>query len=166
MNVEVRMKYITAAVLTSAMVLNTACTPEPATEAPAQTAATAGNTAPEQAVEALNVTPGAASTPAAETAPAAPAVAATDPLMLLSCADFLATAKIAATQPADDAALAAQDELVNGLTWVHGYMFAKNDGKYDVLSQKWLEVTAKRVFDNCAAAKDPKTTNLFDVATS
>jgi len=151
------MKHPITILLAAALVLTTGCTPEQA-EAPKATEADTGNAPTEQLTEALDVTPTETGT--------APAVAPTDPLMLLSCADFLATAKIASTQPADDAALAAQDELVNGLTWVHGYMFAKNNGKYDVLSQKWIEVTAKRVFDNCAAAKDPKTTNLFDVATS
>jgi hypothetical protein len=160
------MKYLNAILLSGALTLTTACKPEPAAEAPTQTAATAGNTAPEQAVEALNVTPTDSNAAPAEAPSAAPAVAATDPLTQLTCADFLATAKIAATQPVDDAALAAQDELVNGLTWVHGYLFAKNGGKYDVLNQQWIQATAKRVFDNCAAAKDPKTTNLFDVATS
>jgi hypothetical protein len=158
------MKHPITILLATALVLTTGCTPEQA-EAPKALEADTGNAPTEQLTEALDVTPTETGT-AAEQPSTAPAVAPTDPLMLLSCADFLATAKIASTQPADDAALAAQDELVNGLTWVHGYMFAKNDGKYDVLSQKWIEVTAKRVFDNCSAAKDPKTTNLFDVATS
>lgn len=158
------MKHPITILLATALVLTTGCTPEQA-EAPKATEADTGSAPTEQLTEALDVTPAETGT-AAEQPSTVPAVAPTDPLMQLSCADFLATAKIASTQPADDAALAAQDELVNGLTWVHGYMFAKNDGKYDVLSQKWIEVTAKRVFDNCAAAKDPKTTNLFDVATS
>lgn len=159
------MKYLNAILLTGALTLTTACKPEPSAEAPKAPEATAGSATTEQLSEALDVTP-AETGAAAEQASTAPTLVPTDPLMLLSCADFLATAKIASTQPADDAALAAQDELVNGLTWVHGYMFAKNNGKYDVLNQQWIEVNAKRVYDNCAAAKDPKTTNLFDVATS
>jgi hypothetical protein len=160
------MKHMTAILLTGALALTTACKPEPAAEAPDTTATTASNAASEQAAEALNVTPTDTNSAAEEVPSAAPTVAATDPLTQLTCADFLATAKIAATQPADDAALAAQDELVNGLTWVHGYLYAKNGGKYDVLNQEWIQATAKRVYDNCAASKDPKTTNLFDVATS
>ena len=58
---------------------------------------------------------------AAVEAPAeAPKLAPDDPLTKVTCADFLATAEVATAQPADDAALAAQDELANGLTWLHG----------------------------------------------
>jgi hypothetical protein len=87
-------------------------------------------------------------------------------LMKITCADFLATANVAVADPESDAAKAAQDELANGLTWLHGYLYGAKNGKVEVLSQDWMKATAKRVFDSCSAAKDPKATSLFEVATS
>jgi hypothetical protein len=141
------MKHSVTILLAGALALTSACKPVEKDEAPKDAASDAAGSAAESSVK-------------------APAVAATDNLMKLTCADFLATAQIAMTEPADDAALAAQDELANGLTWVHGYLYAKNGGKYDALSQDWMKVTAKRIFDNCSAAKDAKATSLFEVATS
>lgn len=104
---------------------------------------------------------------AAVEAPAeAPKLAPDDPLTKVTCADFLATAEVATAQPADDAALAAQDELANGLTWLHGYLYAKADGAIEPLSQTWMQTTAKRVFEACSAAEKPAETSLFEVATS
>lgn len=110
---------------------------------------------------------------AAETAEAAieapaekPKVAANEALTKITCADFLATAEVATAQPADDAAVAAQDELANGLTWLHGYLYATRQGKIDPLSQAWMETTAKRVFEACSAAEKPAETSLFEVAVS
>ncbi|MEE4317450.1 MAG: hypothetical protein V2I74_10765 [Erythrobacter sp.] len=111
-----------------------------------------------------------AAAPAAEEAierpDQAPAVAASDDLMRLTCADFLATAEIARTQPADDAALAAQDEIANGLTWLHGYLYASRAGEIDPLSQDWMAATAKRVYETCSTAEKPAETSLFEVAGS
>ncbi|ASJ90852.1 hypothetical protein CBR61_07910 [Porphyrobacter sp. CACIAM 03H1] len=95
-----------------------------------------------------------------------PKLAPDDPLTRITCADFLATAEVATTQPADDAALAAQDELANGLTWLHGYLYAKKDGGIEPLSQTWMQATAKRVFEACSAAEKPGETSLFEVAVS
>lgn len=106
-------------------------------------------------------------TAAAAQAPAErPKLAPDDPLTRITCADFLATAEVATTQPADDAALAAQDELANGLTWLHGYLYAKKDGGIEPLSQTWMQATAKRVFEACSAAEKPGETSLFEVAVS
>lgn len=95
-----------------------------------------------------------------------PKVASNEALTKVTCADFLATAEVATTQPADDAALAAQDELANGLTWLHGYLYATKAGKIDPLSQDWMTATAKRVFEACSAAEKPAETSLFEVAVS
>jgi hypothetical protein len=95
-----------------------------------------------------------------------PKVAPNESLTKVTCADFLETAKVATTQPADDAALAAQDELANGLTWLHGYLYAARAGKIEPLSQTWMASTAKRVFDTCSKAEKPAETNLFEVAVS
>lgn len=109
-----------------------------------------------------------AAAPAAEEAierpDQAPAVAASDDLMRLTCADFLATAEIARSQPADDAALAAQDEIANGLTWLHGYLYATKAGKIKPLSQDWMAAAAKRVYETCSRAEEPAETSLFEVA--
>ena len=106
-------------------------------------------------------------TAAAAEAPAEkPALAPDDPLTKVTCADFLATAEVATAQPANDAALAAQDELANGLTWLHGYLYAKADGGIEPLSQSWMQATAKRVFEACSSAEKPAGTSLFEVATS
>lgn len=107
------------------------------------------------------------STPAAldeSVDPTGPVIGATDDLLDLSCADFLVTAEVATAEEQDEAAVAAQDEIANGLIWVHGYLFAKNDGEIDVLSQNWMEKTAERVFATCSAAEDPSKLNLFEVA--
>jgi hypothetical protein len=141
------MRHSVTILLAGALALTTACKPAQKDEAPK-------DAAPAVAVD------------AAESPAKAPPVDANDNLMKLTCADFIATAQIATVQPADDAALAAQDELANGLTWVHGYLYSKNNGKYDALTQDWMKVTAKRIFENCSAAKDPKATSLFEVATS
>ena len=107
---------------------------------------------------------------AAETAIEAPAetpqVASDDPLTKVTCAEFLETAKVASVQPADDAALAAQDELANGLTWLHGYLYGKTGGKVGTLNQDWMAATAKKVFDVCSKAEKPAETNLSDVVAS
>lgn len=92
--------------------------------------------------------------------------APTDNLMKISCADFLATAKVAVDQTDPDASKAAQDELGNGLTWLHGYLYAKNNGAIEVLSQDWMKATVTKVHANCTAAKDAANTSLFEVATS
>jgi hypothetical protein len=92
--------------------------------------------------------------------------APTDNLMKISCADFLATAKVAVDETDADAAKAAQDELANGLTWLHGYLYAKNNGAIEVLSQEWMKATVTKVHANCTAAKDAAGTSLFEVATS
>lgn len=106
-------------------------------------------------------------TAAADEAPAEkPKLAPDDPLTKVTCADFLATAEVATAQPADDAALAAQDELANGLTWLHGYLYARKDGAIEPLSQTWMQTTAKRVFEACSAAEKPGETSLFEVAVS
>jgi hypothetical protein len=113
---------------------------------------------------------GAGTEPAADTAIEAPAetpqVASTDPLTKVTCADFLETAKVASVQPADDAALAAQDELANGLTWLHGYLYGKTGGKVGTLNQDWMAATAKKVFDVCSKAEKPAETNLSEVVAS
>lgn len=93
-----------------------------------------------------------------------PKLAPDDALTKVTCADFLATAEVATAQPADDAALAAQDELANGLTWLHGYLYAKQDGAIEPLSQTWMQTTAKRVYEACSAAEKPAETSLFAVA--
>lgn len=111
---------------------------------------------------------------ASETAvPAAAAIAQpvakpapTDNLMKISCADFLATAKVAVDQTDPDASKAAQDELANGLTWLHGYLYARNNGAIEVLSQEWMKTTVTKVYANCTAVKDAASTSLFEVATS
>jgi hypothetical protein len=109
----------------------------------------------------------AATDDAAIEAPAEPPkVAANDPLTSVTCADFLDTAKVASVQPADDAALAAQDELVNGLTWLHGYTYAKTDGKVEPLTQEWMATTAKSVFDACSKVEKPAETSLSELAAS
>lgn len=95
-----------------------------------------------------------------------PEVSPSDNLVTLTCADFLATAQVAAAEPADGAALAAQDELANGLTWLHGYLYASSNGAIEPLSQNWMKATVTRVHDECAAAKDPSSVNLFEVAKS
>lgn len=95
-----------------------------------------------------------------------PVVAPSDDLMRLSCADFLATAQVARTQPADDAALAAQDEIAYGLTWLHGYLYAAQGGEVAVLSQDWMAETVADVFGACSQAEDPGSVSLFEVATS
>lgn len=93
-------------------------------------------------------------------------IAASENLIRLTCADFLNTAKVAAQQPVDDDALAAQDELANGITWLHGFLYAQAGGDIEVLSQDWMMTTVKRIYERCDAAEDPATTNLFDVARS
>ena len=93
-----------------------------------------------------------------------PAIGATDDLLALSCADFLATAAVALDEEDEEAALSAQDEIASGLIWVHGYLFAKEDGEIPVLSQNWIESTAKRIHETCMAAEDPTALNLFEVA--
>lgn len=103
---------------------------------------------------------------APETATEIKAIPANENLMRLTCADYLGTAEVAMTQPADEAALAAQDELVSGLTWLHGYLYAAREGKIDVLSQEWMMATAKQVQETCAKADKPAETSLFEVATS
>lgn len=97
-------------------------------------------------------------------APAAKPIAPSENLMRLSCADYLAAAAVALRDPADEAALAAQDELADGLIWLHGYLFAANEGRIDPLSQDWMKDTAARVYDTCAKAADPAKLNLFEVA--
>jgi hypothetical protein len=124
-----------------------ACKPAPAGEA----AKEAGAAVAEAAIEAP-----------AET----PKLAPSEALIDLTCTDFLETAKIATAQPADDAALAAQDEIANGLTWLHGYLFATKAGKIEPLSQEWMAATAERVFNDCNKAEKPSETNLFEVAVS
>lgn len=105
-------------------------------------------------------------TAAAVEAPAeAPKLAPYDPLTE-AIAEILATAEVATAQPADDAAHSAQDELANGLTWLHGYLYAKADGGIEPLSQTWMQTTAKRVFEACSSAEKPAETSLFEVATS
>jgi uncharacterized membrane protein len=138
------MKRTIIALLTGAAALTTACAPAPAGEAAKDTAADA----------------------AIETPAELPKVAPTDALTKITCADFLATAEVATAQPADDAALAAQDELANGLTWLHGYLYATKAGKIEPLSQAWMQTTAKRVFEACSAAEKPAETSLFEVAVS
>jgi hypothetical protein len=103
---------------------------------------------------------------APETAAEITPVPANENLMRLTCADFLSTAEVAMSQPADEAALAAQDEMVTGLTWLHGYLYAARAGKIDVLSQNWMKATAKQVHETCAKAGNPAETSLFEVATS
>jgi hypothetical protein len=119
--------------------------------------------APQQSAE----TPKEAAAEASIETPAdAPKIASSDPLTKVTCADFLETAKVASVQPADDAALAAQDELANGLTWLHGYLYARTDGKIDPLSQDWMAATAKRAFDACSKAEKPAETSLSALALS
>lgn len=118
--------------------------------------------APEQAAA-----PASGDTAAAIETPAeAPKIAPNEALTKVTCADFLATAEVATTQPADDAALAAQDELANDLTWLHGYLYAVNEGRIDPLSMDWMKDTASRVFELCSAAEKPAETSLFEVATA
>ena len=97
---------------------------------------------------------------------AAPPIGASDNLVRLTCADFLSTAQVAATQPADEAALAAQDELATGLTWLHGFLYAQSSGEIEPLSQNWMKATVERVYSQCNEASDPATVNLFEVAKS
>ncbi|MCU0890669.1 MAG: hypothetical protein MUE77_02740 [Sandarakinorhabdus sp.] len=122
----------------------------------------------------------ACSSPAEQSAPAPAAVAAaaepsgtnvpkpapTDNLMKISCADFLETAKVAVDTGNAQAAAAAQDELANDLTWLHGYLFATRKGDIAVLSQDWMKATVARVHARCSAARDAAATSLFEVATS
>lgn len=103
---------------------------------------------------------------AMETPAEGPKLAPDDPLTKVTCADFLATAEVASAQPTVDAALAAQDELANGLTWLHGYLYAKSDGALEPLSQTWMQATVKRVFEACSAAEKPGEIRLFEVVAS
>jgi hypothetical protein len=140
------MKIARITVLTSVLVLVAACAPQQSADAPAKAD---GGT--DTAIE----------TPAEK-----PKVAANEALTKVTCADFIDTAKIATSEPADDAALAAQDELANGLTWLHGYLYATKGGKIEPLSQEWMTATAKRVFEACSKAEKPAETGLFEVAVS
>ena len=90
----------------------------------------------------------------------APKIASNDPLYNVTCADFLGAANVATTVPADDAALAAQDEIAYGLLWLHGYHYAKTNGKLEPLSQDWMAKTAKRVYDACSKVEKPEEANL------
>jgi hypothetical protein len=123
-----------------------ACAPAPAGEAAKETAAASA--------DAAIVTP-----------TDAPKIASNDPLYNVTCADFLEAAKVATTVPADDAALAAQDELAYGLHWLHGYHYAKTNGKIEPLSQDWLAKTAKRVYDACSKVEKPEEANLSALVT-
>lgn len=93
-----------------------------------------------------------------------PVVGVNDNLVSLTCANYLDTAAVATDEEDEEAATAAQDEIAAGLIWVHGYMFAKADGEIGVLSQKWMEETAERIYATCAAAEDASAVNLFEVA--
>ncbi|AOL23865.1 hypothetical protein Ga0102493_112860 [Erythrobacter litoralis] len=95
----------------------------------------------------------------------APVIAASDDLMRLTCADFLATVAIARTQPTDGASLAAQDEIANGLTWLHGYLYGVRGGEIAALSQDWMAETAGSVFRACSKAEAPEAVSLFEAAT-
>ena len=96
----------------------------------------------------------------------APAIGASDDLLALSCADFIAAAAVATNEEDEEAALSAQDEIAAGLVWVHGYLYAKRDGEISVLSQDWLKDTAERIYTTCTAAEDPTQLNLFEVASN
>lgn len=138
------MKHSLVTILTGTIVLTVACAPQQgAPPAAEETAATT-----------------------IETPAETPKVAATDPLSKVTCADFLATAEVATTTPADDAAIAAQDELANGLTWLHGYLYATTKGQIAPLSQDWMAATAKKVYEACSAAEKPAETKLSDLAVS
>ncbi|MEM1132092.1 MAG: hypothetical protein AAGH53_04080 [Pseudomonadota bacterium] len=93
-------------------------------------------------------------------------IGASDNTLALTCADFLETAAIAVEEEQDEASVAAQDEISNGLIWLHGYLYAKNDGEVGVLSQEWMETNVKRVYETCNAAENPSEVNLFEVAKS
>ncbi|MEO1046837.1 MAG: hypothetical protein AAFW59_00765 [Pseudomonadota bacterium] len=93
----------------------------------------------------------------------APVVGVNDNLVSLTCANFLDTAAVATDEEDEEAAIAAQDEIAAGLIWIHGYLFAKNDGEIGVLSQTWMEETAGRIYGTCSEAEDPNTLNLFEV---
>ncbi|MEL6487182.1 MAG: hypothetical protein AAFQ13_08565 [Pseudomonadota bacterium] len=96
----------------------------------------------------------------------APTIGASDDLLALSCADFIAAAAVATNEEDEEAALLAQDEIAAGLVWVHGYLYAKRDGEISVLSQDWLKDTAERIYATCTAAEDPTQLNLFEVASN
>lgn len=136
------MRHKLTIILSSGAALVTACTPAPENE-PEQSAA-----------------------PVVEVPTETVKVAPNESLIRVTCADFLISAEVATTQPVDDAALAAQDELANGLTWLHGYLYATSGGKIEKLSQDWMATTAKRVFEACSAAERPAETSLFEVAVS
>lgn len=93
----------------------------------------------------------------------APVVGVNDNLVSLTCANFLDTATVATSEEDQEAAIAAQDEIAAGLIWIHGYLFAKGDGDVGVLSQKWMEETARRIYGTCSEAEDPSAVNLFEV---
>ena len=86
------------------------------------------------------------------------------PLVSLTCADFIAAADAAVNAPNSDLGKAAQDDIANGLTWVHGYMYAKRDGAMPRLTQDWLRETAKRLNTQCRQEGNG-TANLFELAT-
>jgi hypothetical protein len=135
------MKQTLTRLLAANFLFAAACAPAPAGEA-AKEAATAS-------ADAAIVTP-----------TDAPKIASNDPLYNLTCADFLGAAEVATTVPADDAALAAQDEIAFGLHWLHGYHYAKTDGKIEPLSRDWMAKTAKRVYDACSKVEKPEESNL------
>lgn len=116
--------------------------------------------------EAAKEADGKAAEAAIETPAEKPKISATEALTKVTCADFLAEAEVASAQPADDAALAAQDEIANDLTWLHGYLYATKKGQIEPLSQSWMETTAKRVYEACSAAEKPAEASLFEVATA
>ena len=93
-------------------------------------------------------------------------IGASENLVRLSCADFLDTATVATDEKDAEAAMAAQDEIANGLTWLHGFLYAESSGEIEVLSQDWMKATVERVYESCSAAEDPANTNLFEVARS
>jgi hypothetical protein len=138
------MKHTITILLGGALALTAACSPAPAGEGAKEAAAD----------------------PAIETPAETPKIASDENLNRITCADFLATAEVASAKPADDAALAAQDELANGLTWLHGYLYASKAGKIEPLSQDWMAATAKRVYEACSKAEKPSETSLFEVAVS
>lgn len=114
------------------------------------------------AVQADKTASGVVAGPEKKIAPPAP----TDNLMKITCADFLGTAAVAVDASDVDAAKAAQDELANGLTWLHGYLYATKKGELPDLSQDWMKTTVTTVHANCKAATDPAKLSLFEVATS
>ncbi|WP_299323092.1 hypothetical protein [Parasphingopyxis sp.] len=97
------------------------------------------------------------------------AAAADDNLVGVTCADFnvaaqLAVAEEGATEDRVELAQTARDEIVLGLTWMHGYLYAYRRDAMPALSQDWLRSSAEMLAERCAAAPNPAAVRIIDLA--